>query len=183
MSRVGKQPIDLPEGVDIDIKGNSVTVKGKLGELSLELHKKVKIELDDNKVVIRPKDQTKSARSKHGLYRNLVFNMVKGVSEGFSRTLKIIGVGFRATKKGNDLELLVGYSNPVIVKNIEGIEFEVPDNTTIIVKGKDKQLVGEMASKIRDIRRPEPYKGKGIKYAGEQVRRKVGKAAVTATAT
>lgn len=183
MSRVGKQPIDIPEGVDLDIKDDRITAKGKLGELSIGLHKKIDVEVSDNKIIVKPKDNTKSARSKHGLYRNLIHNLVTGVSNGFSKTLKIVGVGFRATKKGKDIELVIGYSNPVIVKHTEGIEFEIPDNTTIIVKGADKQLVGEVASKIRDIKRPEPYKGKGIKYAGEYVRRKVGKAAVTATAT
>lgn len=183
MSRIGKQPIDIPEGVQVDIKGNTFSAKGKTGELSLGFHKKINVEISDNKVIVSPKDDSKSARSKHGLYRNLIQNLITGVSEGFTKTLKIVGVGFRASMKGQDIELLVGYSNPVIIKKIDGVEFEVPDNTTIVVKGADKQLVGEIASKIRDIRRPEPYKGKGIKYAGEKIRRKVGKAASTAAAT
>ena len=181
MSRIGKKPIPIPEGIEIKIEKSKISVKGKLGNLEQGFDPKaVKIVQEDADIVVQPLSSSKEARSKYGLYRSLVSNMVAGVSEGFSKTLKIIGVGYRTSLKGSDLEILVGYSNPVIFKKPEGIDFEVPDNTTIIVKGIDKQLVGEITSNIRDIRPPEPYKGKGIRYAGEKVRRKVGKAAITA---
>ncbi len=134
-------------------------------------------------MTVVPLSDTKEARAKHGLYRSLINNMVTGVSKGFSRTLKIVGVGYRAALKGSSLELQLGYSNPVVFDQTSGITFEVPDNTTIVVKGIDKQLVGEVAAKIRAKRKPEPYKGKGIKYEDEYIRRKVGKAAVTAAGT
>ena len=181
MSRIGKKPVVVPDGVEIKIEKNSVSVKGKLGELYQGYDgKAVKIDREENNVIIRPLSESKEIRSKYGLYRSLLNNMVLGVSEGFSRTLKIVGVGYRTSIKGSDLEMLVGYSNPVIFKKPEGITFEVPDNTTIIVKGIDKQIVGETAAKIRKIRPPEPYKGKGIKYSDEIIRRKVGKAAISA---
>lgn len=181
MSRVGKKPVPIPEGVEIKIEKSKVTVKGKLGMLEQDIDSKaVKIIAEDGNILVKPLSTSKQVRSKYGLYRSLISNMVIGVSEGFSKTLKIVGVGYRASIKGSDLELLVGYSNPVPFKKPEGITFEMPDNTTIIVKGIDKQLVGEVTSNIRDIRPPEPYKGKGIRYADEMVRRKVGKAAVTA---
>jgi large subunit ribosomal protein L6 len=181
LSRIGKKPVVVPDGVEIKIEKNSISVKGKLGELNQQYDgKAVKIDREEDNVVLRPLSVSKEVRSKYGLYRSLLNNMVLGVSEGFSKTLKIVGVGYRTSLKGSDLEMLVGYSNPVIFKKPGGITFEVPDNTTIVVKGIDKQIVGETAANIRKIRPPEPYKGKGIKYSDEIIRRKVGKAAVTA---
>ncbi|MBN2073799.1 MAG: 50S ribosomal protein L6 [Actinobacteria bacterium] len=180
MSRIGKLPVLLPGGVEIKIDRGNVAVKGKMGELSMEFDSSsVKIGVNDNKLIVSPLSSSKEVRSKYGLYRSLLNNMVTGVNEGFSRTLKIVGVGYRASLKGGDLEIMIGYSNPVSFKKPTGITFEVPDNTTIIVKGIDKQLVGETAAEIRDIRKPEPYKGKGIRYADELVRRKVGKTSVS----
>ena len=180
MSRVGKKPVTIPEGVEIKIEKGKVSVKGKLGELQQDFDSRsVKISEEEKQVFVKPLLRSKEVMSKYGLYRSLVNNMVTGVSEGFSKTLKIVGVGYRVSLKGSDLELLIGYSNPITFKKPEGITFEVPDNTTIIIKGIDKQLVGEISSNIRRIRPPEPYKGKGIRYIDETVRRKVGKAAVT----
>ena len=181
LSRIGKKPVVVPDGVEIKIEKTSISVKGKLGELSQEYDRKaVKIDREEDLIIVRPLSASKDVRSKYGLYRSLVSNMVIGVSNGFSRTLKIVGIGYRVSLKGSDLEILVGYSNPAVFKKPEGITLEVPDNTTIIVRGIDKQLVGETAANIRKIRPPEPYKGKGIKYDDEIVRRKVGKAAVSA---
>jgi len=180
MSRIGKKPINIPEEVEIKIDKDNIIVKGKLGELSQKFdNTSVKLRMEDNRLTVIPVSNSNENRAKYGLYRSLINNMVIGVSSGFSKTLKIVGVGFRASKKGNDLEILAGYSNPVIVNPLQGISFDVPDNTTIVVRGIDKQVVGEMAAKIRSIREPEPYKGKGIKYSDEIIRRKVGKAAVT----
>ncbi len=180
MSRIGKKPISLPDGVDVKIEKDKVTVKGKLGELSLYIDPGIKVENKDNNLIVRPVGNINGLRAKYGLYRSLLNNLVVGVSEGFSKTLKIVGVGYKAGVKGNNLELNVGYSNPVVFKKIPGIDFETPDNNTIIVKGIDKQLVGKIAADIREVRKPEPYKGKGIRYEDEYVRRKVGKAAITA---
>lgn len=183
MSRIGKKPVLVPEGVEIKIEKAYFSVRGKLGQLDQDFdNKAVSINKEEDQVIIKPLSESKDVRSKYGLYRSLLNNMVLGVSGGFSKTLKIIGVGYRASLKGSDLEVLVGYSNPVPFKKPEGITFEVPDNTTIIVKGIDKQLVGETSSNIRSIRPPEPYKGKGIRYSDEIVRRKVGKAAASAQA-
>jgi len=183
LSRVGKKPIPVPSGVDINIDKNTITVKGKLGQLSHVVDKDIKMKLSDGQLVLAPVSSAKRLGGMHGLYRNLLSNMVTGVSEGFEKTLKIVGVGYRAGKKGEDLEIMVGYSNPVIFKKPDGILFDLPDNTTIIVKGIDKQIVGQVAANIRDIRKPEPYKGKGIRYLNEAVRKKVGKAAATAKGT
>jgi len=177
LSRVGKKPILIPSGVEININGSDVTVKGKLGQLSQLIDARIKVEINDNQMVLVPGSDSPEMSAKHGLYRNLLSNMVTGVSSGFERTLKIIGVGYRASKKGEDLEILAGYSNPVPFKKPDDIIIEVPDNTTIIIKGIDKQRVGQIASQIRDIRKPEPYKGKGIRYFNEVVKKKVGKAA------
>ena len=180
MSRIGRKPIDVPEEVEIKIDKDNISVKGKLGELSQKFdNTSVKLSMEDSRLTVIPVSNSNENRAKHGLYRSLINNMVIGVSSGFSKTLIIAGVGFRASKKGNDLEILAGYSNPVIVNHLQGISFDVPDNTTIVVKGIDKQVVGEMAAKIRSIREPEPYKGKGIKYSDEIIRRKVGKTAIT----
>jgi len=180
VSRIGRKPIDVPEEVEIKIDKDNISVKGKLGELSQKFdNTSVKLSMEDSRLTVIPVSNNNENRAKYGLYRSLINNMVIGVSSGFSKTLIIVGVGFRASKKGNDLEILAGYSNPVIVNPLQGISFDVPDNTTIVVKGIDKQVVGEMAAKIRSIREPEPYKGKGIKYSDEIIRRKVGKTAIT----
>lgn len=182
MSRIGKMPINIPDGVEIKINKDNVSVKGKLGELSQKFDKySVKLKIEDSILTVMPVSNSKENRAKYGLYRSLINNMVMGVSRGFSKTLKIVGVGYRVSKKGDSLDILAGFSAPVTVDPPEGISFDVPDNTTIIVRGIEKQVVGETAAKIRAIRKPEPYKGKGIKYEDEIIRRKVGKAAITAT--
>jgi len=180
VSRIGRKPIDVPEEVEIKIDKDNISVKGKLGELSQKFDStSVRLSMEDSRLTVIPVSNSNENRAKYGLYRSLINNMVIGVSSGFSKTLIIVGVGFRASKKGNDLEILAGYSNPAIVNPLQGISFDVPDNTTIVVKGIDKQVVGEMAAKIRSIRKPEPYKGKGIKYSDEVIRRKVGKTGIT----
>lgn len=180
MSRIGKKPVIIPADVEIKIDKGNISVKGKLGELSQKFDSSaVKLNIKDGRLIVAPVSVSKENNAKYGLYRSLINNMVIGVSSGFSRTLKIVGVGYRASKKGENLEVLAGYSNPVTVNVLPGMSFEVPDNTTIIVKGINKQMVGEMAANIRSIREPEPYKGKGIKYEDEVIRRKVGKAAIT----
>jgi large subunit ribosomal protein L6 len=178
MSRIGKQPITVPGGVDVSIAGGRVTAKGPKGELSLELVGDIEVSRDgDDLVVTRANDERRN-RALHGLQRTLVANLVKGVSEGFTRELDIVGVGYRATAQGPDaLEIAAGYSHSVPVKAPAGITFEVPAPTKIIVKGADKQLVGQVAADIRKIRKPEPYKGKGIRYSDEVIRRKAGKSA------
>jgi len=182
VSRIGKKPVNIPAGTEINITEDNINIKGKLGELFLKFDKtSIKLNMEDNKLTVTPVSDSKENRAKYGLYRSLINNMVVGVTEGFSKTLKIVGVGYRVTKKGDNLEISVGYSNLVTVKPPEGISFDVPDNTTIVVKGIDKQLVGETAAKIRDIRKPDPYKGKGIKYEDEVIKRKVGKAAITSS--
>jgi large subunit ribosomal protein L6 len=176
MSRVGKMPVTVPSGVDIDIKGTKVIVKGSRGELSREFTDRVSFQMDDGVVTVGREDDTRESRALHGLSRALLSNMVVGVSEGFSKVLEIQGVGYRASLKGDDIELLVGFSHPVDVPAPKGITFEVPEPTRIVVSGIDKEQVGLVAANIRKIRPPEPYKGKGIRYAGEHVRRKAGKA-------
>jgi len=177
MSRIGKKPIPIPSGVEVNIDGTLVTVKGSRGELSQEVSPLISVSISEDQVIVERVDDSRSARAYHGLYRTLISNMVVGVSDGFTKSLEIVGVGYRASMVGNDLELLLGYSHPVLVKAEEGISFEVPAQTQIIVHGIDKQQVGQVAADIRKWRKPEPYKGKGIRYAGEQVRRKAGKAA------
>ena len=177
MSRIGKMPINVPEGVEVNIDGTKVSVKGKLGELSQEFNKNMIIKQEGNVITVeRPNDEREN-RSLHGLTRSLINNMVEGVSKGFQKKLELNGVGYRANLKGRDLELQLGYSHPVSIKAPEGITFECPSQEEIFVKGCDKQLVGEIAANIRKQRPPEPYKGKGIKYEGERIRRKLGKAA------
>jgi large subunit ribosomal protein L6 len=174
-------PINIPDGVEIKINKGNVSVKGKLGELSQKFDaSSIKLKIENSTLTVTPVSNSKENRAKYGLYRSLINNMVLGVSRGFSKTLKIVGVGYRVSKKGDSLDILVGFSTPITVDPPEGISFNVPDNTTIIVRGIKKQVVGETAAKIREIRKPEPYKGKGIKYEDEIVRRKVGKAAITA---
>ena len=177
MSRIGKQPIPVPSGVDIKIDGSTVTVKGPKGELTQTFTDVITIELEDGNIVVTRPDESRTARSLHGLTRTLVANMVTGVSAGFSKSLEIVGVGYRAALKGNDIELQLGFSHPVLVVAEPGITFEVPAPTKITVSGIDKQRVGQVAADIRKWRKPEPYKGKGIRYEGEKVRRKLGKAA------
>ena len=177
MSRIGKKPVDIPAGVDVQIDGDRVTAKGPKGELSATFSRAIAIERVDNQVIVtRPSDEPVH-RSLHGLTRSLINNMVVGVSAGFTKTLEIVGVGYRAAKKGEGIEIAAGFSHPVTVSPIKGIDFDVPIPTRIIVSGADKQLVGEIAANIRKIRPPEPYKGKGIKYQDERIRRKVGKTA------
>jgi len=177
VSRIGKQPIPVPSGVEITIDGSTVTVKGPKGELSQSFSEILSIALEDGAVVVTRPDDTREARSLHGLTRTLIANMVVGVSEGYAKNLEIVGVGYRAALKGSDLELALGFSHPVVVSPEPGITFEVPAPNKITVRGIDKQRVGQVAAEIRAWRKPEPYKGKGVRYEGEYVRRKLGKAA------
>ena len=177
MSRIGKLPIHVPAGVTVTIKDNVVTVKGPKGELVQAVNPDIQVAIEDGVVhLTRPTDD-KNHRALHGLYRALIHNMVVGVSEGYKKELELVGVGYRAALKGTDLELQLGYSHPVVVPAPENIAFEVPSQTEIIVKGISKEQVGQVAANIRAWRKPEPYKGKGIRYEGEYVRRKLGKAA------
>jgi large subunit ribosomal protein L6 len=177
MSRIGRKPISVPAGVTVAIEPESVRVNGPKGELVERIHRDITVEQNDDVLTVsRPTDRGEH-RAMHGLYRSLVANMVIGVTEGYAKTLEIQGVGYRAALKGRDLELALGYSHPVSIKAPDGIEFDVPQPTRVIVKGIDKQLVGEIAANIRKQRPPEPYKGKGIRYEGEYVARKVGKRA------
>jgi large subunit ribosomal protein L6 len=163
--------------VEVAIAGSNVAVKGPKGQLSMDVHPNMEVALEDGVITVTRPDDTAPNRSLHGLTRTLVSNMVTGVTTGFEKKLEIVGVGYRASKKGPDLEILVGYSHPVVIPPPENIEFDVPTPTQIVVKGIDKQHVGQVAAEIRAIRKPEPYKGKGIRYEGEVVRRKVGKRA------
>jgi large subunit ribosomal protein L6 len=177
MSRIGRQPIPVPAGVTISIEPERVTVNGPRGELSERIPRDIEVEQNDGEIrVTRPTDRGEH-RALHGLTRSLIANMVQGVTDGFEKRLEIQGVGYRAQLRGRDLELALGYSHPVQVKAPDGIEFEVPQPTRIVVKGASKQQVGEIAANIRKQRKPEPYKGKGIRYEGEYVARKVGKRA------
>ena len=177
MSRIGRKPIQIPEGVEIDVKPGAVTVKGPKGELSQGVSRDMTVAIDDSTLTVeRPTDRGEH-RALHGLTRSLIANMVEGVTEGFERRLEIQGVGYRANLRGKTLEMALGYSHPVSIEAPGGIEFEVPQSTEVVVRGIDKQLVGEIAARIRKSRPPEPYKGKGVRYAGEHVARKVGKRA------
>ena len=177
MSRIGKLPIEIPSGVDVQIDPGLVRVKGPKGQLEQRVSRDLAFEREDARLLVKRPTDRKDHRALHGLTRTLVFNMVQGVTEGFEKRLEIQGVGYRAQLRGNSLELAVGYSHPVRIDAPEGIEFEVPLPTQVIVRGIDKQAVGEIAARIRKVRPPEPYKGKGIRYAGEYVARKVGKRA------
>jgi large subunit ribosomal protein L6 len=178
MSRIGKQPIEIPAGVDVAVaEGNVVGVNGPRGSLSATMHPDMRIVVDGGVVRVERPDDEGFHRSLHGLTRTLVANMVIGVTTGYEKRLQIVGVGYRAALKGSDLEIQAGYSHPVLVPVPEGVEFEVPTPTQIVVRGNDKQAVGEIAARIRKVRKPEPYKGKGIRYEGEYVRKKAGKAA------
>ncbi len=177
MSRIGKQPIPIPSGVEVQIDGSTVTVKGPKGSLTQTFNEDMALTLEDGLLTVaRPSDE-RGHRSLHGLTRTLLANMVAGVSEGFHKNLEIVGVGYRAELKGSDIQLALGFSHPVLVKAPEGITFEVPAPTRITVSGIDKQRVGQVAAEIRKWRKPEPYKGKGVRYEGEHVRRKLGKTA------
>lgn len=175
MSRVGKHPVPLPSGVSAEVKGNTVVVKGKLGTLSLECPADVMVTLADNQISVKPSTETARARMMWGTVRNRVANMVKGVSEGFKKVLEIEGVGFRAAMQGKDLVLQIGFSHEVRYKTPDGIEIKAEKPTLLSISGFDKQKVGQVAAEIRGMKKPEPYKGKGIRYAGEHIRRKEGK--------
>ena len=176
MSHVGKKPIDVPESITISIDGNLISVKGKLGELNLSFNDRMKVTLNDNEITVdRPTNQ-KSDCALHGLTRSLINNMVIGVSEGYKKELQLVGVGYTADASSNKFLLLnLGYSHPIYFEKPDTITFETPNNTTVIVKGVDKQEVGEVSAKIRSLRKPEPFKGKGVKYSDEHIRRKAGK--------
>lgn len=177
MSRIGKNPVTIPSGVELKFQGTTLVVKGPKGELSQDLNPVINVAIGDSEVVVtRPNDQRQS-RELHGLYRSLIANMITGVTEGFTRELDIVGVGYRCQANGKGLKLQLGFSHDVEISAIDGIEFEVPSATKIIIKGIDKQKVGQVAANIRSIRPPEPYKGKGVKYADETISRKAGKAA------
>ena len=176
MSRIGRQPIPIPSGVEVKIDGPNVSVKGPKGVLEQSLHPAMKISMADGIVLVERPSEEREHRALHGLTRSLVANMVEGVTNGYVKTLEIQGVGYRAVLKGSTLELAVGYSHPVVVEPPKGVTFEVPQPTRIIVSGPDKQAVGQVAANIRAIRKPDAYKGKGIRYQGEYVRKKAGKA-------
>jgi large subunit ribosomal protein L6 len=177
MSRVGQAPITVPSGVEVSVVGNHITVKGPKGELERSFPEEIRVEQNDGELSVTRSGEEREVKALHGLYRSLINNMVIGVTEGFEKKLEIHGVGYRASKQGNDLEIQVGFSHPVRKAAPAGIEFEVPQPTRITVRGIDKELVGRIADEIRAIRKPEPYKAKGIRYEGEYVRRKGGKAA------
>ena len=177
MSRIGRMPVVIPAGVNVTVADNNVvTVKGKLGELTQKFSTLITIKIEGSEIVLTRANEDKETKALHGLTRALVANMVNGVNEGFSKKLEINGVGYRAEKAGQNLNLALGYSHPVVIAAPEGITFEVPDSNTIIVKGADKQAVGQIAAVIREKRPPKPYLGKGIKYSNEHIRRKAGKA-------
>jgi large subunit ribosomal protein L6 len=177
MSRIGRLPVSIPKGVDVKLDGDRITVKGPKGQLDLDVHPAMKLAVEDGEIrVARPTDE-KPHRALHGLTRSLVQNMVTGVTDGFSKTLEIVGVGYRAEAKGKSLKLTVGYSHQIDYNPADGVDVACPNQTTVVVSGIDKQKVGQAAAEIRGFRPPEPYKGKGIRYQGEQVRRKAGKTA------
>ncbi len=176
MSRIGKMPIPVPEKVDVTIDGHTVTAKGPKGELTRTFQTLVNIAREGDEIIVTTANDSREANAAHGLTRTLINNMVVGVSEGFSKKLELVGVGYRAALKGKDLEMQLGFSHPVLVEAPADITFEVPSQTEIIVSGPSKEQVGQVAANIRKWRKPEPYKGKGIRYEGEHVRRKVGKA-------
>ncbi len=177
MSRIGNTPIEVPAGVNVAIDPGRVMVNGPLGELQTQVSQRMKVTHEDGRIVVKRPTERGEDRALHGLTRTLIANMVEGVTKGFEKHLEIHGVGYRAALRGSDLELNVGFSHPVVIKPRAGISFEVPQPTLVIVKGVDKQMVGQTAAEVRAVRRPEPYKGKGVRYVGEYVRRKVGKRA------
>jgi large subunit ribosomal protein L6 len=175
MSRVGLKPVEIPSGVTLTLNENTVTVKGPKGELTRSFDPEITIKVEDSQVLVERPSDNKNHRALHGTTRSLINNMVEGVTNGFERALELIGVGYRATKSGNKLVISAGYSHPVEIVPEQGIDIEVPSNTKVIVRGIDKERVGAVAANIRAVRKPEPYKGKGIRYEGEYVRRKEGK--------
>lgn len=175
MSRIGRKPITIPSGVDVSLVDNVITVKGPKGALTRELHRDMVVRTEGPEVVVERPSDSKLHRSLHGTTRSMVANMVEGVTNGYQKVLDLVGVGYRATKTGSNVTLALGFSHPVEIVPDAGLELDVPLNTRIIIKGIDKEQVGTFAAKIRDIRKPEPYKGKGIRYENEVVRRKVGK--------
>ena len=180
MSRIGQSPIPIPSGVNVGLSGDRVTVNGPKGELQRSIPEGISLKQEEGELKVERATEQREVKALHGLVRSLVNNMVLGVTEGYSKALEIQGVGYRATLKGKDIELAVGFSHPVTIKAPDGISFEVPTPTRIVVAGIDKELVGQTAAEIRAVRKPEPYKGKGIRYEGEYVRRKAGKAAKAA---
>ena len=177
MSRIGRLPVEIPAGVEVKLEGKTLTVKGPKGTLTQEFHKDMIVEVEGNAIVVTRPSEIKEHKSLHGLTRSLIANMVEGVTNGFSKTLEVNGVGYRVAKQGKDLVMNLGYSHQVIMPEIDGITIEVPNPNKIIISGPDKQKVGQFAAEVREKRPPEPYKGKGIKYVGEYIRRKEGKAA------
>jgi len=175
MSRIGRLPIDIPSGVTVTVDGSAVSVKGPKGELSLTVASPIQVELQENQVLVTRPDDERASRSLHGLTRTLIANQIIGVTEGYSKGLEIVGTGYRVQSKGGSVEFALGYSHPITFDPPAGITFEVEGNNRLTVKGIDKQAVGEVAANIRKLRKPEPYKGKGVRYAGEVVRRKAGK--------
>ncbi len=180
MSRIGRKPVQIPKGVTVKSTDGTVSVKGPKGELSAKVHPNVSVKVESETALVSRASDTKKDRALHGLWRALLQNMITGVTEGYTKKLEIVGVGYRAELKGKKLQLQIGYSHPILFGPPEGIKIEVPVQTNITISGVDKQLVGLVAAKIRSFREPEPYKGKGIKYEGEYIRRKAGKAAATA---
>ena len=176
MSRIGRQPIAVPAGVDVKIDGSTVTVKGPKGTLTRTVHSNMSVAMDNGEIKVTRPDESNLNKSLHGLTRTLIHNMVVGVTEGYSKELEVNGVGYRAAKQGKDLVLTIGFSHQVIMPEIDGISIEVPNPNKIVISGPDKQMVGQFAAEVREKRPPEPYKGKGIKYVDEHVRRKEGKA-------
>jgi large subunit ribosomal protein L6 len=176
MSRIGRAPVSVPQGVEVNLSGRTVSVKGPKGELTVPVGRGVEVRQDDGNVLVDRASDAPEHRAMHGLTRSLIQNAVTGVTDGFTKTLVIQGVGYRGALQGQDINLQVGYSHPVAIRPRDGIDFEMPNPTTIVVRGIDKQKVGQTAAEIRKVRPPEPYKGKGIRYSDEQVRRKVGKA-------
>ena len=177
MSRIGRQPIAVPAGVDVKIDGSTVTVKGPKGTLTKTVHSNMNVAMENGEIKVTRPDESNLNKSLHGLTRTLIHNMVIGVTEGYSKELEVNGVGYRAAKQGKDLVLNIGYSHQVIVPEIDGISIEVPSPNKIVISGPDKQMVGQFAAEVREKRPPEPYKGKGIKFVGEVIRRKSGKSA------
>ena len=175
MSRIGRMPIDIPGGVEVKIDGQAVTVKGPKGELALTVASPIEVAIEDNQVVVTRPDDERASRSLHGLTRTLIANQIIGVTQGYSKGLEVVGTGYRVQAKGESIEFALGFSHPVTVTPPAGITFTVEGNNKLTVSGIDKQAVGEVAANIRKIRKPEPYKGKGVRYAGEVVRRKAGK--------
>ncbi|PZE69687.1 MULTISPECIES: 50S ribosomal protein L6 [unclassified Curtobacterium] len=175
MSRIGRLPIDIPAGATVSVDGQNVAVKGPKGELTLVIAEPIQAKVEDNQVLVSRPDDERSSRALHGLTRSLIANQIIGVTQGYSKGLEVVGTGYRVAAKGSDLEFALGYSHPITVNPPAGISFAVEGNNKVTVNGIDKQLVGEVAANIRKLRKPEPYKGKGVRYAGEIVRRKAGK--------